>query len=274
MTTRKRAVTDILHPPTVDEESAAPVRNPRHRLNLTQADLDLMLQPYLGLATVHARLERETAGGQPAGENGLKAFVEHHLHLTPDTPEFDQALWRIMHEEIGEKETTPEGGEVETAEVYQVNVIRKTEHGPYVLEHMIKALLKQAASRMGLFQAKGKVGSKGDMSELGIVRAVGESLRDPARPWEIYLRKNGGPVPTRYQTISGSVGTPKGKKSIQHETEVTEEKAELRFSFQWYDKRLTSEDIALIFAAASHIGLGSCLALGYGRLEILDLQIE
>jgi len=239
---------------------------------LSQNDLDRMLQHIRSTATITARFLRPLAGGQPAGDKGLAAFVEHWLKISPDSPEFQQAIDRIKNEEIGERETTPEAGEVQTETVYAVNVIRRGEHGPYVAEHQIKAMLKQAASRLGLFTAK--KGSKGDVAEMGTVTAAGDSLQDPKRPWEIHLRKGGRAAATEFHSISGSVGTPSGKKSIQHHTEVCEEGAEFCFKIEWPAKKLTATDMALVIAAASKIKLGSCLSLGYGLFEVMSMEID
>ena len=237
-----------------------------------QQELDAMLAEHRQSMTIKARFLRPLAGGQPASDDGLRAFIKHHLGIAPDAPEFEAAFQRIRKEEIGERSTTPETGEVQTEEVYAVNVIRKSEHGSFLLEHQLKALIKQAASRLGLFQVKGKVGAKGDIAELGTITATGESLQNQDRPWEIYLRKNGAAAATHFVPISGSVGTPQGKKSIQHHTEVAEEGAEFSFQIAWPKKRLTMDDMKLILAAATQIGVGSCLSLGYGRFEVVDLQ--
>jgi len=239
----------------------------------TQDDLDALMEKTRAKAIVECEFLRECAGGVPAGEKGLAAFVEHHLGLVPDTPDFEDAIKRIEKEEIGERETTEEGGEVDTASVYQVNIIRHSEHGAYLADHQIKALLKQSASRMGIFSAKGKIGSKGDLAEMGTVLAYGDSLQDPTRPWEIHLRNGDGAASTRYQEISGSVNSPKGKKSILHHTEVAAEGSRFSFALLWPETKLKSDDLVATIAAATQIGLGSCLSLGYGRFRVNNLEI-
>lgn len=241
---------------------------------LTQKDLDEKLAGVRTTAVINARFLRPFAGGQPAGDKGLAAFVQHHLGIDPESLEFEKAIARIRKDEIGERETTPEGGEVATSDVYQVNVIRQTELGSYISEHQIKALLKQAASRLGIFSAKGKVGSKGDLAEMGTIRACGESLQSEERPWEIYLRSGDRPASTEFVVLNGSVSTPMGKKSIQHHTEVSQEGAEFCFSVSWPEKKLTKDDIAMVIAAATQIGLGSCLSLGFGRFEVVSMEIQ
>jgi hypothetical protein len=238
----------------------------------TQRDLNSLIEEIRTTATIRARFIRPLAGGQPAGEKGIQSFVQHHLGLDPESEEFAKAVERISKEEVGERETTPEGGEVETSEVYQVNVIRRSEYGPFVLEHLIKALLKQAASRLGIFTAK--KGAKGDMAEMGTVEAFGDSLADPNRPWEIHLIKDGAAAKTEYAVISGSVNTPKGKKSIQHNTETCEEGAEITFRISWPPNKLKADDMAKVIGAATVIGLGSCLSLGYGRFEVVKMTVE
>jgi hypothetical protein len=238
-------------------------------MRLTQVELDDLLAEVRSVAVVKCRMLRPLAGGVPAADEALRAFIEHHLGLKGD--EAQEAFNRIRKEESQTRETTPEGGEVKEEEVYAVNVLRRGQAGPFILEHQVKALLKQAASRLGLFQAKGKVGSKGDLAELGTVLAHGGSLAVPARPWEIYL---GIPKETRFDVLSGSVNTPQGKKSIQHHTEVAPEGTTFSFEVRWPAKKLTAHDMAKVLAAATQVGIGSCLSMGYGRFEVVEATIE
>ena len=242
----------------------------------TQEGLDAVLEQRRNSAKVTARLLRPLAGGQPATDKGLAAFVEHHLKIEPETAEFDAAIARIKNEEIGERETTPEAGEVKEQKVYSVNVIRRSPLGPFVGAHQIQAMLKQAASRQGFFVSRR--GSKGGMSEMGTVLATGNSLQNSDRPWEVYLRYcNGGdlvvPAETQFVEISGSVSSPQGRKSIITHTEVAQEGATISFDFRWPVGKLSEKDMAETVWAATKIGLGSCLSLGYGVWEVESMEI-
>ena len=251
-------------------------------MEYTQAELDTLLEAERCKATIRCRMLRPLAGGQPAGRKGVEAFVHYQCKIDPESEEGQAAVNRILKDEIGERETTPDGGEVNEAESYGINVIRRTELGPYIGHHQLKAMLKQAASRLGLF--KKKIGSKGDLVELGTVSAVGRSLADPARPWEVYLYKvdSGGPddneecfapADTHFDRLQGKVSTPAGMKSIQHDTEVAEESTQFHFELRWPTKKLKEEDMALVIAAATQIGIGSCLSLGYGRFEVMLMTV-
>lgn len=235
----------------------------------TQRDLDTILSEKRQVARVRLRFTRPYAGGVPAGDDALKAFVVHHLGLAEGTPEYAEAIARMRSEEIP---TTPLGGEVETAEAYALNVIRTGAAGPYVAAHQVKALFKQAASRAGYF--KKKVGSKGDVSELGDALATGASFKNPAHPWEIYLVDGQGRA-ARVEIVKlcGSVGTPQGKKSIMHHTETAVEGSEIHFDFHWLKGKLTTEDFVTSMALASRIGLGSCQSFGYGRFDVVELEV-
>lgn len=247
----------------------------------TQADLDKLLDKSRDSAVVHCRLLRELVGGQPATDKGLEAFIEHHLDInpqrdtskTPTNPEFIAAFERIKKEELGKKDAAPPEGELEEEKVYGVNNIRSTEHGIYIAAHQIKACIKCAASRLGLF-SKSYVGSKGDVVEMGTVMANGQSLLDPARPWEVYLLKNGRGITTRrWTTLRGTVNTPQGKKSIQYDAEVADEGSEFEFKFLWGDFKFTREMFVKAIAATTAIGLGSALSLGYGKFEVIEMTV-
>ena len=233
----------------------------------TEQEMEERLSKYRGgRVVVHAELAQPMVGGQPATDKGLQAFVEHHLKLTPETPEFVDALARIRREEIGERETTPETGEVKEEAVYAVNVIRRNEGGAYIAEHQLKALLKQAASRLGLFVKKR--GCKGDVAELGSIRPVGGSKR--SNDFAIHLvDSEGNPAQTSFRNLCGSVQTPMGKKSISTHAETAPEGSRFSFEIIWPSGKLTRDDMLDIVAAMRTIGIGSALSLEFGRFRIL-----
>lgn len=235
-----------------------------------QSELDELLEERRDRCVVRARFLRPHAGGVPASEDGIRAFVRYHLKLQPGTQEFERTVQRITHEELGAHDTAQLEDELDTENVYQVNVIRRSDHGPFLLEHMIKAVFKVAASRLGVFSKQR--GSKGDVVELGTVLAHGDSLQNPARPWEIYLRKNGTSASTHFIKLQGCVNTPSGRKSIQHHTEVCDEGTEFEFELRWLNNKLKRENIPTVIAAMTTVGIGSCLSLGFGRFEVLRLK--
>lgn len=243
----------------------------------TQADLSKLLEKMRSAVVVKVRALREFVGGVPAEDSRLEGFIEFQMGIVPQrkdgaptNPAFIECLQRLKKDEIGERNVTPEGGEVEERKVYGVNVIRKSAAGHFILEHQIKAVLKQAASRKGLFMAK--KGSKGDLAEFGTVLAVGESLQVKDRPWEIYLRKDGKPITTRFRTMRGHVASPSGSKSIQYEAECAPEGTEFSFELSWPPKKLKENDVVDIVAVATAIGFGSCLSKGYGKFEVLSME--
>ena len=236
-------------------------------------ELKEIREKHRACAVVKCRMLRPTAGGVPAKEEGVGYFVEHHLEIPKDDPEHDRTVKRIMEEEIGERDDTPDQGELADKNVYAVNLIRRNEKGPFLLEHMVKACLKVAASRLEYFVKKR--GSKGDMSEMGTVLAHGASLKDEDRPWEIYLvDENGVSIDTEFHEITGTVSTPQGRKSISHHTEVTQEGAIFEFEFRWPTKKIKPKDIAEIISHIGNIGIGSVRSLEYGGFEVMEAQIS
>lgn len=245
-------------------------------------DLRKLLEKYRCVLLCTLMFRRECVGGQPATEKGLEAFVQHVFKIDPmrldgdkknppTNPEFIAAVERVRGE-IGERDLTPAQGEVEEKKVYGVNVVRQSPLGPFLLEHQIKAALKQSASRLGMFQRM--PGSKGDLAELGTVMARGDSLQNPDRPWELYIRKDGRPAKTEFTTLRGSVQTPKGKKSIQYEAEAVEEGATVSFELRWPPDKLTRSHMAEVVAALMVLGIGSARSLGYGQVDVVECAIE
>jgi hypothetical protein len=236
----------------------------------TQKDLNTTYAAYCGSAVAVCRLTREIVGGQPASDEGIRAFAKHHLKLADD--QIEAAVARIKGEEIGERNTTPEAGELKEKESYGLNVLRHSAFGPWVGDFQLKAAIKQAASRVGLFVSKR--GTKGDVAEMGRVTAHGISLHGPEFQVHLIDSDKDGPAVTEYGKFYGSVNTPSGRKSIVNDAEVAPIGSRFSFRFQWYDGKLTEKDIVSIFAAMPVVGLGSAKSLERGKYDIETLDIE
>lgn len=223
-----------------------------------------------GVATAHAVFRTALVGGLSADEKGIRAYVAHHMKLTGQDAE--DAVARIIKEELGERDTTPETGELKEKMVYGVTVFRRDSNGPWLGDWMAKACLKAAASRLNLFMTKR--GSKGDIAEMGRVAAIGSSLRDPAKPHQLYLvDADGKPADTYFDEIKGRISGPSGSASIVSQKECAPAGTRISFSFRWYNGKLKEDDIANIFAAAMNIGLGSAKAFERGKFDIERLEI-
>jgi hypothetical protein len=224
-------------------------------------------------ATCRFRFVSAYVGGQPASKTGVVAFVKHHLGLVGR--EAEEAVDRILGEEIRVTDGTPINGEVPEVESYGLNVIRRTEAGAaYVGTWQVRAMLKQAASRLGLFQATGKIGSKGDMSEAMLVVPWGPSavagpqeiviVGPDKKPWTDHI----------YEKFMGSVNTPKGRASIVHDSEIAPAGSSIYVRIEWPCKRITVRDMAGVLGLCERVALGSVKALERGRLVVEDLEIE
>ena len=225
-------------------------------------------------------LVTEMVGGVPANEDALRAFVTHHYKLT-DPAEIEKAVARIQNEELGKTDQTPELGELKEEQVYGVNMVRRTALGPYIGDWMIKACLKQAASRLNVFVEIR--GSKGNFSEAGRVRAYGESDIDSENPNFIYLRSpEGGAAKTYFQKFMGRVSSPQGSVSIVHTSECVAPKSRFGFEFRFLPgigkNQVKEQDIKDVLALAMIVGLGSVKALERGKFKIeratINLEVK
>jgi hypothetical protein len=214
----------------------------------------------------------ELVGGQPAGESGVRAYVQHHLKLQGE--EAEQAVARIQREEVGETDVPTVEGELQEKRVYGINALRRTELGPYLGCWMLKACTKQAASRLNIFRQNR--GSKGDFAEAGQVLAIGPSLLEPEHPERIYLLSPDGtsPARTRWETFMGRVSTPQGHKSITHESEICEEGTRFSWQMRFLAERVNEDDVRDMLALAMIVGLGSARALERGKFRILQAEID
>lgn len=236
------------------------------------ADLTELLDERMKMnkAVVHIRFTSDYVGGQPSSEAGIKAFAEHHLHLTGDA--LDAAVKRIMGEEV--QQVSKGADEVDEKESYGLNVIRRLEGGEaWIGTWQVRAMLKQAASRLGIFSAKGKIGSKGDMSEAMIVKPSG--ISDVGGIQQIVIVRNGEHYTDHeYRKFMGSVNTPKGRMSIVHDSEIAPAGCEAFFTVEWPAGKVKCEDMATIIALSQRIGLGSVKAMESGRFECVKLEIS
>lgn len=217
---------------------------------------------------------RETVGGQPGGDDGLKAYIRHHLKIT-DEDKAEEAFNRIKGTELASGETiTPPLGEVEEVKMYSLNNIRSDEFGSWIGDWMVKACFKAAASRNGLFVSTR--GLKGDVAEMGRVQATGASLRNPAKPHQIYLTDaEGNPVKTFFQEFKGKVSTPQGSQSIVTTAECAPAGSCFSFEFRFKtNTKFKPEDVALVVASMQVIGLGSAKSLERGKFTVNRLSVD
>jgi len=222
---------------------------------------------------VECELATEIVGGVPADKEGLRAFAKFHLGITSEK-ELDAAVERMQKEEIGERDATPELGELSEKVTYGVNIIRRDENGPWIGDWMIKAHYKQAASRLKIFIEH--KGSKGDFAEAGNVRAIGISLVDPSHPERIYLRDASGkkPAKTHFREFRGRVGGPQGMKSIIHNSECAEVGTRFAFEYRLLPSNLKTDDFRQVVAMGMIVGLGSAKAFECGKYLVRDCEIE
>lgn len=217
-------------------------------------------------------------GGVTASDEGVKAFIRHHLKID-DPVEAQRTFDRIKREEIGMKSIAPETGELAEQLTYGINIIRRTESGPYLGSWMIHANLKTSMSRLAIFSELR--GSKGDVAEAGIVSPYGISLKDESnwhglpgkRPIYLIDPVTEGPAETYFEEFKGRVSTPKGSASIIHHSECVPPGTRFEFEFRYLRGKLSQNDIVDVLALSQIVGLGSVKALGSGKFRYLDVEI-
>jgi hypothetical protein len=212
-------------------------------------------------------------GGQPADDKGLEAFCRHHLQLSDD--EIPAAVARIKGEEV--RSTSGPEDEVKEAESYGVCVIRKCEKGPWIGDWMVKACLKAAASRLGIFQQK--KGAKGDLTHLGIVEPIELSRQCPHHGHiHLYTVERDGltvRVPElAYEKFMGSVANAAGRVSIVHDSEVAAPGTRFAFRLRVPPTQFSEAAIKAMFSAIQFIGLGSVKPMERGKFKILRMRMN
>lgn len=215
----------------------------------------------------------ELVGGVPADEKAIRAFAEHHLGLS-NPEERDKAVQRILKEEVGERDVTPELGEIKEKQVYGVNVVRRTEIGPWLGDWMVKACIKQAASRLGVFTEIR--GSKGNFAEAGRVSAIGSSLKESEHPERIYVTNSSPKTPahTYFKEFMGRVQSPRGAMSIIHHSECIAPGSQFAFEFRFLPGKVKEEDIRDVMAMSMIMGLGSVRSMECGKFRIEKCVVD
>lgn len=237
-----------------------------------KTELVRALNGKLTTAVVKIRFATMVIGGQPAGDAGIAAFVKHQLELTGD--DATAAIARIKKEELTDtpEDVTPADGEFTEEKTYGLNVLRRTDLDyAYIGTWQIRAMLKQAASRIGFFVQKH--GAKGDLSEGMLVRPYGASLVGEGQ--QVVLLVDGKPYAAHvFKKFMGSVSSAKGKVSIVHDSETAPAGCEIEFTVEWPSKLIKPKNMAAIFGLAERVGLGSVRSMEYGRFEVVSLEIE
>jgi hypothetical protein len=239
-------------------------------ITLTFEDLNARYEALTSYVRCECALATEMVGGQPANEDGVRQFVQHHLKLKG--AEADQAVRRILHEEV--ENVTPETGELPEGKVYGVRAVRHTEHGPYIGDWMVKACWKVAMSRLDIF--KSIKGTKGNIAEAGRVQAWKYSLADKTHPNLIYLRNSGDNIPahTYHKEFMGRVQSPTGPVSIIHQSECVEPGSRFAFEMRFLPGKLKVEDVKDTLALMMIVGIGSARSLECGKFRITNAEIN
>jgi len=239
-------------------------------MKYTQKDLENRFLELTGVARVRAMFQTELVGGAPADEAGVRAFIQHHLKLEGE--EAEGAVRRILSEETGQPAGKDEELELEEHRTYGLSILRCDECGPWIGNWMVKACLKAAASRLGLFVSKR--GSKGDVAEIGRVTGAGASGCKLAVDRIHLVDEEGLAAKTYYRQFKGRVSGPTGSVSIVGDRECAPEGTRFGFEFRWKKGKLADDDIANMFAIAQNIGLGSAKAFERGKFSIQELEIN
>lgn len=238
------------------------------KLNLD--DLQQAYEARTAVVRAECTFSTECVGGQPADEEGVRQFVIYHLGIQ-DEAEREKAVHRILTEEL--QDVRPDEGELDENKVYGLRSLRRTPSGPYLGDWMIKACIKNAASRLEIF--KTIRGSKGNFAEAGRVRAWKYSLQESEHPNLIFVRNSADqPCHTYHREFMGRVQTPVGQASIIHHSECIELGSRFAFEFRFIPGKVTEQDMRDVLAMTMVVGLGSARSLERGKFSIDYAEID
>jgi len=239
-------------------------------MKITGADLEKRYVEMTAKAVCLCEAATPLVGGVTAKEQGVRAFIRHHLKIE-DPKEAEEAFARILREELGQRDIAPETGEIKEQLTYGINVIRRTAIGPYLGNWMIHANIKQSMSRVGIFVEMR--GTKGNVSEGGVVKPYGISKLDDRLDCVYLIGPDGKPAVTYFEEIKGKVSTGGQSNSIVNHAECVPAGTLFEFAFHYLRGKLKDNDIIDALAVAMIGGIGSCRSLGYGKFKILEAEI-
>ena len=235
----------------------------------------------------------ELVGGISATPEGVRTFVKYQLGLPGSLEglseedkaarlkEAEDACQRILRDETqyDSKKDPEHEGDLDEKLTYGINTLRRDDIGPWLGDWQIKACIKGCGTRLNLFTTKRQ--SKGDIAEMGEVRAAGVSAKDQNHPERIYLvNGDGKSAPkTEFKTFKGRVQGPKGSVSIVSDKECAPPGTRFAFEFRLgagnkSAGKISKDDIAKIFAVAMTVGLGSARAFERGHFRVDKLELE
>lgn len=239
-------------------------------MRLTFEDFEKRYAEMTARVIVKCEAVTPIVGGVTASETGVRAFIKHHLGIT-DEVEAQSAYERILKEELGERDIAPDTGELKEQLTYGINVIRRTAIGPYLGNWMIHANIKTAMSRLKMFSEM--KGTKGDVTEGGMVKPYGDSKRDE-RPDCVYLvAADGTPATTYFDEFKGRVASPKGSVSVIHHSECVPAGTQFDYEFSFLRGKLKDQDLVDTLALSMIVGFGSVKSLGNGKVRILEAEV-
>lgn len=239
-------------------------------MKLTCDDLEKRYSEMTARVVCSCEAVTPLVGGQTATEPGLRAFIKHHLKIE-DAAEAQKAYERILREEIGQRDLTPETGELKEQLTYGINVIRRTAIGAFLGNHMIHANIKTAMSRVGIFMDVR--GTKGNVAEAGVVRPFGISKLDDRMECVYLIGPDGQPAQTYFDEFKGRVSSPKGSMSVMHHSECVPAGTRFEYEFAFLRGKLNDSDVIDALAMSMIAGIGSVKSLGFGKFKILSAEI-
>jgi hypothetical protein len=239
---------------------------------LTFDDLNKKYEEFTSRIAVEAVFATEMVGGQPADEEGIRGYVQHHLKIS-DPEEFEKTVKRIKNEEV--QDTRPPEGELPEGKLYGLRAIRRDERQwPYAGDWMMKAAIKTSATRLMMFEHYRRL--KGGIAEAGRIRGWKYSA-DPSHPNFIYLcdAHTDGPAKTYYKEFMGRVQSPQGAVSIIHWSECVPPGTRFAFEFNFIPVAgLREDDLHSLLSLLMIVGLGSARSLESGKFRIERAEVE
>ena len=194
-------------------------------------------------------------GGVSLNPDTIKAYYGDFLQA-PDLAEETAGRTSVEYKSEAEPE-----GELDVKKEKGVYGFRRDKAGPYIMDFMVKACIKGAASV-----------SKLTTQIRGLKNQLSEGLE--VAPVEIHFHRNGSVVSRAdgMLEIKGKVSGPQGSRQIQTWKEYITG-AKVSFSVNYLDTKIITEEVFRdIWEVAQRVGLGSVRSMDKGKFTVVKLE--
>jgi hypothetical protein len=198
----------------------------------------------------------QLVGGLPKSKKVLETYLEAKFGKP-----IDNFLERLADDlginDEGSEEFPDVTDDLEEKRKLVITGFKRDEHGLYLSDYQIKAMLKQCASLLKITTA---VRGSRQVFHEGLV----------VRPPRLYLDRM---APDGMELFCGHVMTMQGKRSVLRKSEIVRQATIAMQVWILDTKVITLEHLRQCFELGQEVGLGSCRSFEQGKFDVIQFEL-